>query len=609
MQVYLLGLFSVGETDVGGDKVKFSAIFLLVTIPLLAIAQDGISPDTLYNCRSGVYRYVTPSGGDWCADTSAHDTSGFYGIYDTTGGGSVKWRNTEGGLFFDEEPLTTRTRATYSIPLDYYIMNRIFVIFDTREIPGLTSMKKIDSVFARFNLGGAVIGDGDSLFVVRFIPRQDSTPYAVDFSYDEMINEANFYQCSTETWVDGSSSHWGKWGVDLSAGWNSIKLDTSYISIGDTSGIGFATRINCSETPATWPTVDNYYAFACAFGQLDSACFQLVYYYSRKYNDISIQSADGISPDTIQFICSGELDEIATQGDWSAKSGSAGDWEDTVGRNYYWDIAFRGPDSVRKWPLIPIDTVWFDCWDCGLSGCGWHLSSYQPHVRASAVSNDTTVDSVYWFHVTRAYFIAELEEPIPDTTELDSMRFYCKFNYVHVDEGDSLFIVTYTPRDTNGVDCPIDYAGNWDSVLQHFAYPIIYGGYPQPATRWCNFYKCGDNYIWGEIPDRSYGRVPQYLGWTWFPIHPDIIDFHVASIGDTFGIGMILRDEHNPAPTDTNDISIGTGLDCPYIVYWFSKHEEEEVSGFINYGLRPPHLNWGLSTSQPRRMYGGSRRP
>lgn len=524
-------------------------LFVILLLFSMCFAQDDISPDTLLTFENGFGWYATITKNTW-PEAWQGDLQVPFGSCDTA---------------YEAQPDVGDNIIIRSEYVFFkYTHSRAFVMFNTVGI--ISPMKQIDSCKIMVPAIGVLRADDDSLWAVEMIPIDTSD---CSESHSHLGISCNFSRCGDSTFKVQSGDGW----CIPDSGWNSIWFDPDYVDLQDTTVIGLMTRRTAGSAPTgtNIVTTDGY-------DVLGDSISMLVYYYSRKYNDISHQdNADGISPDTIQFICSIAGDDIASPSYWSR---AATDWNLSPSND---DDAFRG------------ERMFAFC--CDTSRCGQVNRAMQPHIEASLYGNN-----IYWMR--RANFLMELEESIPDTAELDSMRFYCKFQYVHVDEGDSLFIVTYTPRDTSGDECYINYHGDWDAVHDYFAYPIISGGSAAP-TKWCNFYQCGDYKIWGDIPDRSYGRVPEYLAWTWFPIHPSIIDFHTASIGDTFGIGLILKDENSAAPTDTNDISIWDGVDCPYIVYWFSEKDTEK--GFINWGLRPHHLGWGLPINQARRMYGGGK--
>lgn len=650
--------------------MRWLRLSLLLLLASCCFAQDGVPPDTIYTFGVGVYAYPGGVGFPWCADIKPIPQADcvFYG--DCIGVTSCLRLESYNYSSLVLQTCADKDQFLFNI---WYTCRRGYALFDTKFLLGFDPIDSLDIMFSLESINNE---DGDSLFIVPFLPREENSPYDRDYSH--LSDLCNYWKCGVYTW-DINNYYFGENGVDLAVGWNVMRIDTSFLNTGDTTGIGFTTRLGCLGDGSDSPQKHNVYTIG-SWGDAGSLLVRLIYYwtppnpfdllspsnskvvctndvdfvweasscpdpadsidYYRLYiaddadfsvnldsvqtggtdttytwggltangavfwwrvkafdsqgfittsdsewmfyhsicNDISHQdNADGISPDTIQFICSIANDDISTPGYWSRAG-------------YDWNLAPSTDDDA-------LHGEWLSAFSCDTSRTGQWNYAMQPHVEASFYSGT----SIYWMR--RAYYLMELEKQIPDTTELDSMRFYLKFNYVHVDEGDSLFVVTYTPRDTGNGECYINYRGDWDPILKRFTYPIIYEGTAAP-TKWCNFYKCGEDYIWGDIPDRSYGRVPQYLAWTWFPIHPSIIDFHTASIGDTFGIGLILRDGHNPAPTDTNDISIATGADCPYIVYWFSEPEAE--AGFINWGLPAHHSNYGLPI-QARRMYGGGK--
>ncbi len=368
--------------------------------------------------------------------------------------------------------------------------------------------------------------------------------------------------------------------------WETLEDTVDYYRVYIATDSAFTTDLDSNQVSApnttyAWPNLDNgdWWWQVKAFddeGDITVSESKWLFFH-RAYNDISYQSADGISPDTIQFICSVALDEIRTPGYW--KTQFIPDWN----LGLYSDVI----DCFHGRPRTDV----YGC-DSGYCASYWlraESGGSQPLVVAAKRGggyND--------FWMTRAYFLLELEEPIPDTTALDSMKFYMQFASVNVGDGDSIHIVTYEPRYSNdGVDpCYVCYGCD---------YPPLY----TPLGAWCNYWECGDHRIWGDRSTSLPGVVPTYLGWNSFPIHPNIIDFTEASVGDTFGIGLVLRFEDSPDPTDTNRVNIMVGANCPYIVYWFSESEEE--AGFINWGLKPPYLNWGLPINQPRRMYGGGK--
>lgn len=540
-------------------------LFVILLLSGMCFAQDGISPDTVLMSAFGYYGYDHATYYTVVIDADC----AWRGVYESTVCG-VLYKGTHqigGGA-------NSTIAAWCNKPmLGNFGVGRGYALFNTADV-SFWSQDHFDSCKVLMWLAVNSTADDCSLWVVEFDPHKQSD---CSRSYNDLSDSCNNYLCgdganyifqkqdATDTYYAGGAT-----------GLITIDLDTSYFNAGDTTAIGFVAR----RQQIAAPTGINNFETTLYSAHGDSTV--MIVYWFDVPNDISHQdNADGISPDTIQFICSVALDDISTPSYWTR---GATDWNLSPSTD---NDAFRG----ERMPAFCCDTSW----------CGQVNQAMQPHVEASFYGN-----SIYWMR--RANFLMELEKPIPDTEKLDSMRFYCKFAYVHVDEGDSLFIVTYTPRDTSGDECYVNYIGDWDGILGRFTYPIIPGGSAAP-TKWCNFFQCGDYKIWGDIPDRSYGRVPQYLAWTWFPIHPSIIDFTTASVGDTFGIGLILKDENSVAPTDTNDISIAVASDCPYIVYWFSEHEDTTQAGFINYGLKPPYLGWGLPINQPRRMYGGGRRP
>lgn len=570
---------------------------LLFFLASCCLAQDGISPDTLLTWQSGFISYTTRKENDY--DTIYYideiSSDAYTGVFYTEPCTSFMAKATKDG---DGTCLSIATNMYEPVPpfvLDTtYAVYRSIYSFNTVGVIG--ALEELDSCVLSMPMvwEWVISTDGDCLWTVQFVPRCSSDCEEAEDS-GCLLDLCNFYRCGEKTFLINNDIDKYAEITKVDSPWLNIEVDTALWDNADTTIVGLVTR----RAPGADPTGYNHWETQ-NYVDVGDSVGMLIYWFSDKvFNDISHQdNADGISPDTIQFICSVAFDEISTPGFWSA-----------IG--YYWNgepgpgapgsggDAFRGPDNCPAWPSN--GTVWFTCWGCDTSGCGVHNYAMQPLVEASFYGSGY---NIYWMR--RAYFLMELEESIPDTTELDSMRFYLRFANVDIAEGDSLFIVTYTPRDTDGGGCVVNYHGSWWDINQEiFRYPVIYGGYPQPPSRWCNHYQCGDHKIWGDIPDRSHGRVPQYLGWTWFPIHPDIIDFHAASVGDTFGVGLILKDEYSQAPTDTNVCSIMDGVDCPYIVYYFSP--PEPTAGFINWGLRPPHLGWGLPINQARGMFGGGK--
>ena len=615
-------------------------------------AQDGIPPDTLFPFISGKYYGIFHE--IW----STYPDSGSCAFYGDSSHSAC-------GITGNEEPQLSPSTSIgaltkYSLfPSESWSMERGLAMFDL----SLGNKKRVDSVDLRLKLALVSPFNVDTLFVMSPEIRCKETCEEIFACYDD---SCNYYRCggSGSNWPTSYLDWW--FGTSLPSGyWLQFDIDgecrkflgndtvvygfvtqrfsdgdipsssseywTADPAMGDTaailiywfhntfnlllppdSSIVHTANVNfvwesCdysapadsidfyrlyiandavftvnldsvqtdgADTTYTWTGLGNmnFWWKVKAFDTEDSATVSdsVFMFFHRSYNDISYQSSDSISPDTIFFICSGANDTLRTPGFWREQYQATWNIGDPGAND-----AFHGRNTVKN--------------GCDSSrSCNYWNYAMQPWIHAwkRSVFND--------YRNTRAYFLMELEEPIPDTTELDSMRFYMQFAAVTVKDGDSVHVVTYTPR----------YSRN-ESDSCWICYSCDYGGFPDA---WCNYWRCGDYEIWGERSVSIPGRVPVYLGWNWFPIHPDIIDFTEASVGDTFGVGLVLKFEDSPAPTDSNMVTIMTDP-CPYIVYWFSKHEEEadSVSGYINYGLKPDYLRYGLPINQVRRAWGGGR--
>ena len=558
--------------------MRWLSLPLLLFLASCCSAQDGISPDTLYNIQYGTYEIeiqeASPDSVYWCADTTSqpHDTSIYYG-YCLVDGGQCERLISDS---FTTSHLLAKSSYEQTLPSDPLIKgfacSRGGVLFDSR-LPFSTT-RKLDSLYIKFSVVSAALGDGDSLFVVKFQPRSGTSPY--DLSYSNLDSICNFMKCSLNTFIAPSAPAFIP--AYPIGGWKTLKIDNDFLNIGDTTGVGFVTRRSCTTSVADAPTDENFYVITYAEG--DSMAVRLIYYHSLRYNDISHQdNADGISPDTLNFICSSALDSIRTPGYWRTE------WIPD------WNLD-PGSEIIDCFHGRPRDDL-YGC-DSGYCASYWNRGT-GGQAQITAMKRGGGFND---YKMCRAYLLGEIETPIPDTTEMDSMKLRINIGSAQMDDGDSLHIVTYHPRysESGSDSCSICY-GCW--------YPSF--GLPTTGA-WCNYWKCGDHLIWGEAPDRSLGKVPVYLGaFDYYHIHPSVVDFSSVSVGDTFGIGLVFRFEDSPAPTDTNECNILAGADCPYIVYWFS--EPEPTAGFINWGLRPPHLGWGLPINQARKCYGGGRRP
>lgn len=520
-------------------------LLILLLFQLSAFAQDGVSPDTLLTFANGFGYYETGSHGTWLgAWTGTLNVP--YGSCDT---GYVANSSIGVGI---------GARANYE--LSVYSCQRGFAMFNTVDL--ISTQQQIDSCKIMLPIDHVTMNDGDSLWAVEMAPIDTSDCAASESHLDIWCN---YYRCGTLTYPVQAGDGY----VIPSTGWNSIWFDKDYLDLQDTTVIGLVTR----RVPGSAPTGANIF-YADSYANVGDSIAMLVYYYSRKYNDISHQNnADGISPDTLNFICSQALDEIRTPGYWRHE------WIPT------WNAS---PSVALDCFHGHIDSA-YGCGDTSRTSSYWNRGpTGQPQITATqreAPYND--------YKMCRAYFLGEIETPIPDTDEMDSMKFSMKFGSAKMYDGDSLHFVTYTPHySADGLDCCY--------VCYGCDYPPLH-----PPSGWCNFWSCGDHNIWGEAMDRSLGKTPVYLlTFDFYGIHPSVIDFSSISVGDTFGIGMVFRFEGDAAPTDTNECNILAGANCPYIVYWFSERASED--GFINWGVPAHHSNYGLPI-QARRMYGGGK--
>lgn len=565
--------------------MTIKAFIILLILAALAFAQDGISPDTLYPIITGNYEIWTDNPGsqeDWCS-TQDNTSDCWKGFWEADGDCELSYRcsyvgasatHKIGGGHF-EDPFTGFNHDRGFAIYDFPALSQGYPDGDAYTVDSVDLQLKIDW-WTYYSYGGQI---DTVMYLYRVTPYDTSD---CDEVYASYANKCNYYKCGDNLTFSAPIDSFAGTPISVDSiqpGW--ISFDDIIPSslpfyTGDSAQFGFNLRYPCGQAPSTEQSKEDM--FQTVSGSGDTASMFIYHFHST--NDISYQGADGISPDTIQFICSDQGDEVRTPGYWL---------------NQYipdWDTS---PDVTLDCFHGHVDSA-YGCGDSSRCANYWNYAE-APRIIATNRDHAGYND----FQMARGYFLFELEEPIPDTTELDSLRLYVRFESVANENACSLHVVTYEPRySANGLDCC------------YVCYGCDYPSIDDILSRWCNFWECGEHRIFGEPVDRSMGRVPVYTGWDYYNIHPTIVDFSTASVGDTFGIGLVLKGEGDPAPEDSNEVGImindGLGY-CPYIVYWFSEPEDTSaVSGYINYGLKPPYVNYGLPLTNPRRAWGGSRK-